>query len=514
MEYALPLLPGNKAAVSFPGALPLLAALTPEGHSITILDENIDTIDFERLRTFDVVGVTGMIVQKRRIMEILSEVSGRGPIVCVGGPYVTVEEQYLAGLCDVVFHGEADETWPEFIDDVAYGRPIKARYAQATPTDMSKLPCPRYDLVQTGRYLTATTQFSRGCPYLCEFCDIIVIFGRKPRLKAEDQIIAELDSLLRVGVRAVFFVDDNFIGNKAKAKSLLSAIVQWQERNGYKMTFSTEATINVADDPELLQLLRRAKFASVFIGIESPRSASLIETRKLQNTRGDSLEAKVARIQSAGIIVQAGLIVGFDHDDALIFDEQFHFLQLTGIGAPFVSILSPIPTTPLYERLQREGRLTLDDELVWFEPKGMSKQQLKNGYSELNSRIYAADAFFARIFTQLSRQGARNRRPLGLFARGVALSAALGTARRLLWQATKHQKFSVGLAYLAALCRNILLGENGLSWLEFFSLCARHWHCYRVAELGRSYWGRSGEPQNSDAPSGRWRERLEIAQVS
>src|SRR4051794_10958481 len=178
-EYALPLLPGDKRSASFPGALPLLAALVPELHSVTILDENIDQLDTAALRRFDVVGVTGMILQKQRMRQILAALHGSGPIVCVGGPYVSVDEAAFDDVCDVKFIGEADVTWPRFLRDLASGAPVARRYKQDAFTDLTTLPVPRYDLVQTGRYMHATTQFGRGCPFLCEFCDIIVIYGRR-----------------------------------------------------------------------------------------------------------------------------------------------------------------------------------------------------------------------------------------------------------------------------------------------------------------------------------------------
>jgi radical SAM superfamily enzyme YgiQ (UPF0313 family) len=498
-EYALPLLPGDKRAVSFPGALPLLAALVPKEHSVTLIDENVEELDLKGLGRFDVIGLTGMILQKRRMREILTTLHGTGPTLCVGGPYVSVDEEHFDGMCDVRFVGEADVTWPEFLRDLSSGHPIKPRYKQDAFTDLTTLPSPRYDLVRKDRYTSATTQFGRGCPYLCDFCDIIVIYGRRPRLKHPDQIVAELDALRALGVRSVFFVDDNFIGNKGLAKVLLRTLVEWQEASGYPMSFSTEATINLADEPEILDLLWKANFTSVFIGIESPRAKSLLEAHKNQNLRGDSLEAKVARIRDAGLGIHAGFIVGFDNDDENIFDEQYDFAQNSGIGAPFVSMLSPIPTTPLYERLQREGRLRTDDDLLWFEPKQMSRGQLKEGYRDLNARLYATNAFFDRIFARqlrscgynTRRRQARERRKSGLLPRMAAVAAVTVIIYRLARELSRHRKLtSVGAAYLSAWWRrNLALGRDRLRALEYLGLCARHWHCFRIASDSRSYWG-------------------------
>jgi radical SAM superfamily enzyme YgiQ (UPF0313 family) len=498
-EYALPLLPGDKRSASFPGALPLLAALVPDLHSVTIIDENVEQLDLAALSKFDVIGLTGMILQKQRMRDILSALHGTGPIICVGGPYISVDEDAFDEICDVKFIGEADVTWPRFLRDLASGRPIEHRYKQQAFTDLTTLPSPRYDLVQVDRYMSATTQFGRGCPFLCEFCDIIVIYGRRPRLKRPDQIVAELDKLLELGIRSVFFVDDNFIGNKPLAKSLLQTLADWQESRRYPMTFSTEATINLADEPEILSLLWKANFTSVFIGIESPRTQSLLETRKIQNVRGDSLHAKVERIRDAGLGIHAGFIVGFDSDDESIFDEQFEFLQNAGIGTPFVSVLSPIPLTPLYERLQREGRLRVDDDLAWFEPKQMSRSQLKAGYRDLNARLYATDAFFHRIFArqlrspvyQARRREGRARRKPGLMSRIATAVATATIICRLAQDLVRNKKLtSIGAAYLSAWCRrNLRLGRDRLRLSEYVGLCIRHWHCFRIASDSRSQWG-------------------------
>src|SRR5262249_47488968 len=397
LQYMLPVVPGGKRATMLVGALPLLAALVPEGHRVTLIDENVEDIDFDALEQFDIIGVTGMIVQKRRMDEILERLRGTNAIVCVGGPYATVDEGFFDGRCDVLFVGEADETWPHFINTVAAGQPAQSRYKQETPTDMSRVPTPRFDLARTNRYLCASIQFSRGCPFLCEFCDIIVMFGRKPRAKTPKQVLAELDALFALGVRQVFFVDDNFIGNKVLAKALLREVIEWQERHSYAMQFSTEASINLADDAELMELLWRASFRWVFIGIESPRPESLLETRKVQNVRGDSIDAKLLRVREAGLVVHAGFIVGFDNDDERVFDEQFRFIQRNGIAIAAVSMLSPIPTTPLYDRLARAGRLVPEDD-VWFEPRPMSRQTPNRGFAHLNQRLYTAEAFFERVF--------------------------------------------------------------------------------------------------------------------
>src|SRR5207248_8954384 len=211
-------------------------------------------------------------------------------------------------LCDVRFIGEAEETWPAFLNALASGEPTETRYEQAQKTDMTRVPVPRFDLLKRGRYASVPVQFSRGCPFLCEFCDIITIYGRRPRTKRPEQVITELDALTAQGFRGCFLVDDNFIGNKVEAKRLLHRIIEWQEARGYPLTFGAEASANLANDLELIDLMVRANFSNVFIGIETPRKASLIETRKNQNVHGDSMLAKLARMRARGLSVGGGFI--------------------------------------------------------------------------------------------------------------------------------------------------------------------------------------------------------------
>src|SRR5665213_333144 len=218
LERVMPI--AGKRATMPVSALPLLAALIPEPHSVILIDENVEDIDYSVLDQMDVIGVTGMSVQRFRMKEILAELKQRGKFVVVGGAWVTVEDDYFDGLADVIFVGEADETWPSFLDEWSNGSWQK-RYEQSAKTDMTKLPTPRFDLLKVDRYQSGSMQISRGCPFLCEFCDIIVTFGRRPRMKRIEQIIAELDALRALGILAVFIVDDNFIGNKHVVKELL-----------------------------------------------------------------------------------------------------------------------------------------------------------------------------------------------------------------------------------------------------------------------------------------------------
>ncbi len=380
------------------GALVSVAALVPPEHEVVLIDENVEGIDFDSLRRFDVIGVTGMVVQAERMCEILRQLRELPAVIAVGGPLVTVSEEMFESLCDVRFIGEAEETWPAFLNALASGATTETRYEQAQKTDMTQVPVPRFDLLKHGCYGTAPVQFSRGCPFLCEFCDIITIFGRKPRVKRPEQVIAELDAVLAQGFRGCFLVDDNFIGNKVEAKRLLRRIIEWQESHGYPLVFTTEASINLADDRELIELMVKANFQGVFIGIETPREASLTEMRKHQNTHGDSMLAKLARIRDRGLGISGGFIVGFDHDDERIFDEQFEFIQSSGIPTLSISLLTPLPTTPLYERLRAEGRLDFSDPELIYHPKQMTREQLKLGFRKLLNRVFDVEAYFDRVF--------------------------------------------------------------------------------------------------------------------
>lgn len=468
------------------GALATLAALVPAGHEIVIVDENIEPLDFERLRGFDVIGVTGMVVQAERMVEILRQLRPLPATIVVGGPYVTVSEGMFEVLCDVRFIGEAEETWPAFLNALATGNPAQERYEQTEKTNMSLVPVPRFDLLQRGRYLMAPVQFSRGCPFLCEFCDIITIFGRRPRVKQPEQILAELDALTAQGFPHCFLVDDNFIGNKMEAKRLLRRIIEWQESRDYPLTFSTEASIDLSDDRELIDLMAKANFRHVFIGIETPREASLTETRKHQNVHGDSLLAKLDRIRRGGIAVCGGFIVGFDNDDERIFDEQFEFIQSSGIADLSVSLLTPIPTTPLYDRLLAEGRLDPADPELIFLPKQMTREQLKSGFRDLLNRVFDAEAYFERLFDGL-RVSLAHRPALTMSAAKSCRQPLLMRLRSRAGDAVRALKLATQMAENGQLWRNVrtfprvlrknaALGPHAFGFAELLNLWIYYWH--------------------------------------
>ncbi len=382
-------------------SLPLLAALTPSHHEVVLFDENVEQLDFDQLSQFDIVGVTGMSVQRFRMQSILTELKKRGTFTVVGGPWATVQEDYFDGLADVLFVGEAETTWPEFLGHWENGE-FERRYEQSEKTDMSTVPTPRLDLLKNEHYMFGSLQFSRGCPFQCEFCDIIVTFGRRPRIKEPEQIVRELEMLRAHGMRIAFIVDDNLIGNKKGIKPVLARVAQWQQDNGYPLAFSTEASLDLCEDEELMELMAQCNIQSVFIGIETPNEESLKETKKFQNVRerGGTLIEKIHQIQDFGIEVWCGLIVGFDNDTADIFKIQQQFLKDSRIAHAMIGLLHAIPKTPLHDRLREEGRLDLADESAFGTnviPKQMSRQELRDGYLATMQAAYEPDAYFGRM---------------------------------------------------------------------------------------------------------------------
>jgi radical SAM superfamily enzyme YgiQ (UPF0313 family) len=396
-------LPG-KRAVNPPLGLATLAALCPPDWDVSIVDENITSLPLAP--EVDIVGICGMGVQFQRQRKLLAYYRRRGHHVVAGGSFASLCPERYAGLADTVVAGEAEFIWPRFCRDVERGTP-EALYQESGTVSLEDSPLPRFDLLDLPRYQAVSLQFSRGCPFRCEFCDIIVMFGRKPRTKTPAQVGRELDALRAQGVHSVFFVDDNLIGDKPAAKELLRYLVDYQREHGYRFHFGTEASLNLAQDPELLALFRAAHFGWVFIGIESPDEASLRETLKFQNTRQD-LMTSIRAIYAHGLDIFAGFILGFDHDTPESFARQQRFITDSGIQAAMIGLLQATPKTPLYERLAADGRLIADADSsdnvkLWTNviPKGMSYEQLLAGYRDLHHRLFDDRGIAARIRNKL-----------------------------------------------------------------------------------------------------------------
>jgi radical SAM superfamily enzyme YgiQ (UPF0313 family) len=396
----------NKRCIYPNLSLPTVAGLTPRQHEIVLCDENVEEVDFDT--DADIVGVTGYVIHKKRMFEIIDEFRRRGKFVVVGGPFASLCPEELRGKVDVLFIDEAEYTWPQFLRDYQAGT-WESEYRQDEKPSMLDSPLPRFDLLKIDRYRTITIQFARGCPFNCEFCDIIVMYGRRPRAKSVPQVMAEVEEIYRLGLKQIFVVDDNFIGNKREAKELLKAIAEWQRAKGYPVEFMTEVSLNVAQDEELLRLMKQAHFGTIFVGIESPRKASLEETKKHQNVREDILTS-VHRIQKAGIQVMAGMIVGFDNDDPSIFEEQFQFIQAARIPISMTGMLNAMPKTPLYTRLQAAGRLiaeSVGDQFIFTNivPKSMSRVELYEGYRTLLNRLYSYSNYRKRVMGLILNKG-------------------------------------------------------------------------------------------------------------
>jgi radical SAM superfamily enzyme YgiQ (UPF0313 family) len=401
------ILPG-KRAINPPLGLATLAALCPPHWTVEIVDENVESVPFAP--DADLIGVCGMGVQFARQAELLTYYRSLGYRTVAGGSYASLCPERYTALADFVIAGEAEYVWPRFCADFESDGP-QALYRETGTVALADSPVPRFDLLKLEQYTTATLQFSRGCPYRCEFCDIIVMFGRRPRHKTTEQVGRELDALRLRGVTNVFFVDDNLIGNRAVARDLLRFLRDYQARHGYAFRFGTEASLNMAQDRELLELFREANFTWVFIGIESPDEQALRQTRKTQNVHEDVLTS-VRRIYAYGIDILAGFIVGFDRDTTATFELQRRFIETSGIQVAMVGLLVALPRTPLYERLAREGRLIAEADDTDNTrpgtnvlPAGMSYEEMVQGYMTLYRRLLCDRGIAERVRNKARHMG-------------------------------------------------------------------------------------------------------------
>jgi radical SAM superfamily enzyme YgiQ (UPF0313 family) len=391
---------------SFPPlGLLTIASLLPKNWQLKLVDLNVQKLNEQDLLWADYVFISGISVQRQSVNQLIDQCQKAKVKIVAGGPLFTTAHTDFPGIDHFILN-EAEITLPQFLNDLQSGNP-RPLYRSDTMVELSQTPSPRWDLIQRNKYFSMSIQYSRGCPFNCDFCDITLLYGNKTRVKSQTQILRELDLLYTAKWRgSVFFVDDNFIGNKQTLKKdILPAVTRWMKQHKYPFTFLTQASINLADDDELLSMMVNAGFDTVFIGIESPNEASLTECMKSQNTRRDMMDS-IKKCQHAGLQVQGGFIVGFDSDPLTIFEQHIRFIQESGITTAMVGLLNAMKGTRLFQRLENENRMTNTssgdntDATINFIPK-MDLQVLLSGYKNIVDQIYSPSNYYKRIITFL-----------------------------------------------------------------------------------------------------------------
>lgn len=387
-----------------PLGLLTVAAMLPRDWELRLVDMNVARLTEADLQWADFVMISAMIIHKDSVKAIVARCQTHGKRVLAGGPLFTTGHEAFPEIQHFVL-GEAEELMPQVIEDLRHDRLQRIYKATGWPS-ITQTPIPRWDLIKLQNYVTMSVQFSRGCPFDCEFCDIIVMNGRVPRTKTPAQLIAELEALRQRGWKEmVFIVDDNFIGDKRRTRALLNELIAWRKHTKAEMGFLTEASVNLADDAELCALMVEAGFNKVFVGIETPSTESIEECHKVQNRR--DLVAAVRTLQQRGLEVMGGFIVGFDSDKSDIFKQQFDFIQRSGVVTAMVGLLSALPQTRLYKRLKTEGRLESEtsgnntaDGSLNFKPK-LNREFLQSGYRDLMKKLYEPKVYYQRVRTFL-----------------------------------------------------------------------------------------------------------------
>ncbi len=476
----------RKKSASPPLGLLTVAAMLPDEWEKRLVDLNVSWLNEHDLNWPDCVFISGMAIQRDSARELISRCKAKGLPVVAGGPLFTYEHQQFPEVDHFILN-EAELTLPDFLKDLETGRPKKT-YTTTDYADINQTPVPLWELLDIKRYGSMSIQFSRGCPFQCEFCNITALLGHKVRVKTVEQIITELDSLYAIKWRAsIFFVDDNFIGNKRFIKkNLLPALIKWRQDKP-NISFFTETSINLADDEELMDLMGKAGFESVFIGIETPEEESLNECLKKQNQNRDLIK-DVKRIQRAGIEVQAGFIVGFDNDTFSIFERQIDFIQKSGIVTAMVGLLQAPSGTRLYDRLLKEGRLlgnmtgdNVDGDTNIIPAMGL--ERLKDGYDTILDHIYSPKFFYRRVKTFLREyKPAKIRTKLDFqhkmaFFRSILHLGILGKERFYYWQ---------------LICWTMIFRPRLLSYAVTLSIYGHHFK--KVCELNVS---RFNEPHDT-----------------
>jgi len=441
-----------------PLGLITVAGLCPKHWKIRLVDLAFDELRDDDIQWADLVMVSAMAIQRESVRQTLQRASQLNRRTMIGGPYASSAPQALLPLADHVVVGEPDEIFPEIVADLERGS-ARRLYNITEKPNIGCTPAPRFDLLALNKYTLMSVQFSRGCPFTCEFCDIITIYGRRPRTKSPAQLIGELDVLLQLGWRKeIFVVDDNFIGNHKAALDLAQELELWQRRNHYPFAFFTEASIDLASRPALLDAMVKANFCRVFIGIESPSAESLKETKKFQNLRRDPLDS-IRFIQQHGLWVMGGFIVGFDSDPLDIFDQQIEFVERAAIPWAMTGVLQAPPTTPLYERMKREGRLLQDNpEPSNFDPPNfrtvLPLPELLDGTKRMLLTLYDPHRFYERVLDSLERwqpQSEQRASALSLLyllrvlIKSVWMQVVLAGYRRAYWRYMRQLMLRWGL---------------------------------------------------------------------
>lgn len=398
--YALKFI--SKKSCFPPLGLITVAAMLPAAWEKRLIDMNVCSLRDEDILWADYVFISAMVIQKNSARNVINRCKALGVKTVAGGPLFTCEPSGFEDVDHILMY-EGELTIPELVRDIENGTP-KHIYTSKEWADLSQSPVPSWELVDMRKYATLNIQYSRGCPYNCEFCNVTTLFGHTPRTKSAGQLLRELDTIYEMGWRGgVFFVDDNFIGNRKKLKSdILPALIDWMEKRKYPFRFITEASINLCDDDKLMDLMVKAGFDTVFVGIETVNEESLTECNKLQNKNRDLVES-VKKMHRKGLQVQGGFIVGFDSDNTTIFKKMIRFIQDSGIVTAMVGLLNAPKGTRLYQRLMGEGRISSDfsgnntDLSINFSPK-MGLDVLINGYKQIVSVIYSPKQYYERIF--------------------------------------------------------------------------------------------------------------------
>ena len=473
----------NRKVLLPPLGLITVAAILPQEWNFKLVDRNVRTITEAEWQWADLVILSAMIVQKDDLLSLIKEAKQRGKKVACGGPYPTSvpEDPQSAGV-DYLILDEGEITLPMFVEAIAKAEPSGIFRTTEKP-DITGTPVPRFDLLELDAYDSMSIQFSRGCPFQCEFCDIIVLYGRKPRTKTPAQLLAELDRLNELGWRrSVFMVDDNFIGNKRNVRLLLQELKIWQLNHQYPFSFITEASVDLAADQELMDLMMECRFDAVFVGIETPDEESLQLTQKFQNTRSSLIEA-VETITKTGLRVMAGFIIGFDGEKSGAGDRIVQFVKQTGIPATTFAMLQALPHTALSHRLEKEGRLRSGNgninqtTLLNFVPT-RPIEEIAREYVEAFCAIYEPNAYLDRVYSYYLKMGAPRVKPPDRAPSWIDLKALAiviwrqGFKRNTRWKFW-HHLFS-------------MIKKNPAVWEQYLTVCAHNEHFMEYRDIVRN----------------------------